>query len=121
MHVWKGVTYEMYLNYKNVVRAGAKPEIIHATGGGARSAVWMQMKADMLGLPVIALGTVDAGTVGSAMLTGIAIGVFKDLDEATGKMVEIIKKYEPRAEYHQKYMEVFERYEKLYDAVRRLM
>ncbi len=117
----EGITYEMYLNYKNVVKAGAKPEIIHATGGGARSAVWMQMKADVLGLPVIALSTVDAGTVGSAMLTGIAIGMFKDLEEATAKMVEKIKKYEPRAQYHEKYMEVFERYEKLYDAVRKLM
>jgi len=81
----------------------------------------MQMKADMLGLPVIALRTVDAGTVGSAMLTGIAIGLFQDLQEATGKMVEKVKKYEPRAEYHEKYMEVFERYEKIYDAVRRFM
>ena len=117
----EGVTYEMFLNYKNVVKAGAKPKIIHATGGGAHSAVWMQMKADILGLPVIALSTVDAGTVGSAMLTGIAIDMFKDLEEAAGKMIEKIKKYEPRAEYHEKYMEVFERYEKLYDAVRRLM
>ena len=39
------------------------------------------MKADMLGMPVTALETVDAGTVGSAMLTGIAVGCFKDLDE----------------------------------------
>ena len=117
----EGVTYEMFLNYKNVVKAGAKPKIIHATGGGAHSAVWMQMKADILGLPVIALSTVDAGTVGSAMLTGIAIDVFNDLEEAAGKMIEKIKKYEPREEYHEKYMEVFERYEKLYDAVRGLM
>jgi len=70
---------------------------------------------------VIALSTVDAGTVGSAMLTGIAIDVFKDLEEAAGKMIEKIKKYEPRAKYHEKYMEVFERYEKLYDAIRGLM
>ena len=70
---------------------------------------------------MIALSTVDAGTVGSAMLTGIAIDMFKDLEEAAGKMIEKIKKYEPRAEYHEKYMEVFERYEKLYDAVRGLM
>ena len=47
--------------------------------------------------------------------------MFKDLEEAAGKMIEKIKKYEPRAEYHEKYMEVFERYEKLYDAVRGLM
>ena len=42
----------------------------------------MQMKADMLNVPITALKTVDAGTVGSAMLTGIATGVFKDLNDA---------------------------------------
>ena len=117
----EGVTYEMYLNYRNVVEAGAGPKIMHATGGGAHSAVWMQMKADMLGLPVTALKTVDAGTVGSAMLTGVAIGVFNDLQDATSRMVEKTKTYEPRQEYHEKYMEEFTRYEKLYDAVRGLM
>lgn len=117
----EGVTYEMYLNYKKVVGAGTNPKIMHATGGGAHSAVWMQMKADMLGLPVTALSTVDAGTVGSAMLTGVAIGAFKDLQEAASKMVEKTRTYEPRKEYHEKYMEVFERYEKIYDAVRRLI
>ncbi len=117
----EGVTYEMYLNYKNVVKAGAKPTIMHATGGGAHSAIWMQMKADMLGIPITALRTVDAGTVGSAMLTGVAVGAFKDLKDATNRMVEKTITYQPRDEYHEKYMEVFGRYEKLYDAVRGLM
>ena len=117
----EGITYEMYLNYRNVVKAGAKPEMIHATGGGAHSAVWMQMKADMLGLPVTALKTVDAGTVGSAMLTGIAAGVFSDLKHAASKMVDKTKVYQPRPGYHDKYMKVYERYEKLYTAVRGLV
>ena len=111
----------MYINYRNVVGAGAGPKLIHATGGGAHSSVWMQMKADMLGLPVIALKTVDAGTVGSAMLTGVAIGVFGDLKEAASKMIEKTVAYEPRALYHEKYLEVFYRYEKVYDAVRGLV
>jgi len=114
----EGVTYEMYLNYKNVVKAGAGIKKLHATGGGAHSAVWMQMKADMLGVPILALKTVDAGTVGSAMMTGIALGIFRDLDDAASHMIEVKKTYEPRKEYHEKYMEVFARYEKLYDAVR---
>ena len=117
----EGVTYEMYLNYRNVKAAGIQAEKMHATGGGAHSVVWMQMKADVLGLPITALKTVDAGTVGSAMLTGVAIGLFKDLSEAAERMVEKTVTYEPRAEYHAKYMEVFAKYEKLYDAVRRLV
>lgn len=117
----EGITYEMYLNYRNVKAAGTKAKKMHATGGGARSSVWMQMKADMLGLPITALKTVDAGTVGSAMLTGVAIGLFQDLSEAADRMVEKTVTYEPRDEYHEKYMEVFAKYEKLYDLIRGLV
>ncbi len=117
----EGVCYEMYLNYKNITEAGARPKKLHATGGGARSAVWMQMKADVLGIPIVALKTVDAGTVGSAMLTGIALGIFKNLADAAGHMVEQTHIYEPREDYHKKFMEVFAKYEKLFDAVRGLV
>lgn len=117
----EGVCYEMYLNYENVLRAGATPKKLHATGGGAKSQVWMQMKADVLGIPIVALKTVDAGTVGSAMLTGIALGIFKDLKDASDAMVEQTVIYEPRAEYHEKYMEVYKKFVKLYGAVRELM
>lgn len=117
----EGVCYEMYLNYSHIIGAGAKPQKLHATGGGAKSAVWMQMKADVLGIPIVALKTVDAGTVGSAMLTGIALGVFKDLKDAADHMVEETITYVPRQEYHEKYMEVYEKFEKLYGAVRELM
>lgn len=61
----------------------------------------MQMKADMLNVPITALKTVDAGTVGSAMLTGIATGVFKDLNDAAEHMVEETVEYLPRKEMHE--------------------
>lgn len=116
----EGVAYEMYLNYRHLQGSGIRFEKLHATGGGAYSAEWMQMKADVLNLPITALKTVDAGTVGSAMLTGIATGIFKDLKEAAEKMVEETVTYIPDEEMHQRYMEVYERYEKVYDAVRPL-
>ena len=81
----------------------------------------MQMKADMLNVPITALKTVDAGTVGSAMLTGIAIGVFADLEDAAKHMVEKTVTYEPRLKMHEKYMEIYRRYAKVYGAVRPLM
>ena len=63
----------------------------------------------------------DADTVGSAMLTGIAIEVFRDLNDAAGHMVEEIHTYEPRQDMHDKYMKIYERYEKVYQAVRPLV
>ena len=117
----EGVVYEIYLNMQAIKKAGITFQKLHATGGGAHSAVWMQMKADVLNLPITALKTVDAGTVGSAMLTGIVIGVFKNLQDAAVHMVEETITYLPRPEMHEKYMRQFERYRRLYDAVRPLV
>ena len=117
----EGVVYEMRLNYDALQGSGIHFEKLSATGGGARSKRWMQMKADVLDLPITALKTVDAGTVGSAMLTGIAVGLFTDLDNATAHMVQEMETYYPRREMHEKYMKIYERYQALYKAVRPLM
>ncbi|MBO7406683.1 MAG: carbohydrate kinase, partial [Clostridia bacterium] len=61
-----------------------------------------------------------AGTVGAAMLTGIAVGQFPDLSAAAASMVRERETYCPRPEMHAKYMDVYERYKKLYEAVRPL-
>ena len=117
----EGVAYEMRLNYESLAGSGIRFERLNATGGGARSRVWMQMKADVLDLPVTALRTADAGTVGSAMLTGIQTGLFRDLADAAGHMVAEAETFYPRADMHEKYMEIYGRYRELYRAVRPLV
>ena len=117
----EGVAYEMRLNYEALRDSGIRFEKLHATGGGARSKIWMQMKADVLNLPITALKTVDAGTVGSAMLTGVAVGAFSDLSDAAAHMVQEMETYYPRKEMHQAYMTIYQRYKNVYNAVRPLM
>ena len=117
----EGVAYEMRVNYDALAGSGVRFAKLHATGGGARSTVWMQMKADVLNCPVTALKTADAGTVGSAMLTGIAAGLFRDLPDAAAHMVRETETFYPRMELHEKYMAVYERYRRVYSAVRPLM
>lgn len=117
----EGVVYEMLVNIEYLKSSKPQYKMIHATGGGAKSQTWMQMKADMLNVPIKALKTPDAGTVGSAMLTGIAVGCFKNLEEAAAYMVEEKKIYYPRKEMHEKYEKVYKRYRRLYDAVRPLV
>lgn len=117
----EGVVYEMVLNMEWLKDSGIHFKKLAATGGGAHSEVWMQMKADMLNMPITSLETVDAGTVGSAMLTGIAVGAFTDLKDAAEGMVHKVKTYVPRIDMHERYMKVYERYAKVYGAVRSLM
>ena len=117
----EGVAYEMRLNYEALSGSGIHFEKLNATGGGAKSKIWMQMKADVLNMPITALKTSEAGTVGSAMLTGIAAGVYQDLQDAANHMVQETDTYYPRPEMHEKYMKVYERYKQVYNAVRSLM
>ncbi len=88
---------------------------------GARNRMWLQMKADILGVPVTSLATADTGTTGSAMLAGIASGVFRDLPHAAGVMVKEKETFYPRAEMQAAYEPHYQRYKKMYAAVRPLM
>ena len=117
----EGVVYEMLLNMEVLEGTGSHFASLKATGGGARSKEWMQMKADVLNLPITALETADAGTVGCAMLTGRAIGIFRNLEDAAAHMVTERETYYPRPDMHERYMQIYPRYQKLYEAVRPLM
>ena len=117
----EGVAYEMRVNYEALSGTGIRFTRLNATGGGAKSRVWMQMKADILGLPITSLRTADAGTTGSAMLTGVAVGLFRDLPGAASVMVREGETFLPRAGMHERYMEAYERYKGVYAAVRPLV
>lgn len=117
----EGVVYEMILNLEFLERAGICPKKLRATGGGAASGVWMQMKADMLNLPITSLGSAEAGAAGCAMMAGIAAGVFQNLEEAAKALITEKETYEPRKRQHETYRELYERYRKLYQAVRPLV
>lgn len=117
----ESVVYEVLINMERLQASGIHFDVMYATGGGAKSEVFMQMKADMLNIPVVALATVDSGTAGSAMLTGVAIGCYKDLEEAAMHMVRKKKVYQPNREMHEKYIKVYQRYRQVYEAVRPLV
>lgn len=119
--VMEGVCYEMRLNQELLADCGVPVAPLHATGGGAKSRVWMQMKADVMNVSVTALTTSEAGATGSAMLVGVALGLFPDLDAAAERMVQIREVFHPRKDAHARYEEVYQRYKKLYSAVRPLV
>ncbi len=117
----EAVAYEMRLNREHLAASGVRFDRLVATGGGAKSKLWMQIKADVLGIPFDALEVEDAGTVGCAMMAGVAAGAFRDLREAGATMVKKTGTYEPDTVRHGLYAEVFARYKRLYSAVRPLI
>lgn len=117
----EAVAYEMRLNRDRLAVSGVTIKRMVATGGGAKSKLWMQMKADVLGLPFDTLETEDAGTVGCAMMAGVAAGAFADLSAAKDALVRKTGSFTPNSERHAAYTAVYRRYEKLYNVIRPLV
>ncbi len=117
----EGVSYEMLLNIEKLRQAGIRFKMLRAVGGGAKSRVWLQLKADIFGLPIVSLGASEAGTIGSIMLTGISSGAFSNLEDASAKLIHEQGTYYPDMKNHAAYMVLFEKYLSVYRAVRPLI
>lgn len=85
-------------------------------GGGAKAKLWRQITADMLGITLKITESSDS-SFGSAMLAGIAVGVFKDAKEAVKKCVKVMDTVIPNPENTAKYAEIFKTYKKVHDAL----
>ncbi len=114
----EGVTYEIMTNIDHLEGFGIKLNKLIATGGGASSPVWLQIKADILNRPVTALAAKEAGACGTCMMTAVAIGLCKSLEEAKKIFVVEKKQYLPDSEKSKIYVKKYGAYKKLYDAVR---
>ena len=80
-------------------------------GGGARSQAWCQIKADVLGVPYQRLQRSEFATWGSALIAGYAVGLFDDLAETAAATTKPQgKPIPPRAEVHEVYQPLAERY-----------
>lgn len=119
--VQEGIAFEMALNLRLLKQTGIPIEKLHATGGCAKSARWLQMKADIFNVPIMRMGVNEAGTIGGIILTGVAMGVYRSLEEAVMILVRPLETFHPHSEMHAAYLPYFERYQRLYDAIRPLV
>lgn len=119
--ILEGVAYETLINLKELEKSKIAPKSLYATGGGANSKVWLQIKADIFGLPITPIDAPEVGALGTIMLAGVSVGAFRDLQEAKSVMVKEKGTIYPDMKKHKEYMEHFKKYEKIYNSVRNLM
>ncbi len=84
--LFEGVAFE-HRRHVDVLRAaGVRFDRASLSGGGARSEVWPQMFADILGIPVSLARCVESGALGAAIAAGVGAGIFPSLPEAVRAM-----------------------------------
>lgn len=86
--------------------------------GGAKSALWGQLQADIYGVPLQRLLVDDATILGAAVLGAFGIGIYDSVDEAAGAMVHTTTEYQPNMGHHKKYIEKREIFDKLYTSIK---
>ncbi len=112
--ILEGTTFEMLRNLETLGDAGLHVGSVRAVGGGANSALWLQIKADAMNMPVATLAYGEAGTLGNAMMAAVAVGHMRDLREAAAAAVRETHVFEPDAARHARYAEKYARYKTMY-------
>lgn len=77
------------------VAGPAAVRAIAATGGGARSPLWLQIQADILNVPIVTTACAEPACLGAAMLAAIRAGAFANGQQATQAMVQVARCYQP--------------------------
>lgn len=97
-----------------LLEVGAEIEEVRLAGGAAQNQVWGQIKADVLGRPVLIPELADSGLLGAAIIAGWGVGEFENLSDAAEKMVRFRARLEPNPQHHATYTQLFEFYRDLY-------
>ncbi|MGD0329160.1 MAG: FGGY family carbohydrate kinase [Nitrososphaeria archaeon] len=114
---YEGATYAARHNLETIESMGTTIKELKVVGGGAKSKIWNQIKADILGKRIIVEKAADASLIGSGILACYGAGWFSGF--AKTKSVEHAKQiFLPRLEYSKRYAEMFRIYKKLYTRIK---
>ncbi|MCZ7542051.1 MAG: FGGY-family carbohydrate kinase [Anaerolineae bacterium] len=116
----EGVTYYFREGLDVMASADIHIDEYRATGGGAKSDAWLQIKADILGRPLARPRVTEATSLGAVILAGAGAGVYGSVAEAIDQLVQIERVFEPDPARHAQYAARFARYKDLYPFVRAL-
>ena len=118
--IMDSLTYELRINIETMKNAGIKIDELHCVGGGAKSPVWLQIKADVTGCRVATLKVREAACLGAAILAGTAAGGYGSVDEGAGQTVSVKNIYEPNDRSSRLYNEKYGVYREIYHTLKEI-
>ena len=110
----EGMGYALRENIDLLRRCGFPIESVRSIGGGAKSDVWLQIMADITGLPIERPAIVEAASLGAAIIAAVGSGAFSSLEECSEALYNAEYVIAPNAHNHALYENLFGRYVRLY-------
>jgi xylulokinase len=116
--VLEGVAYGLRDSLELLKELGFAASVGRVSGGGARSELWTEIVATVLGIPLERTAVDEGAAFGAALLAGVRSGHFADAHEAVARCVRVTARVEPNEAWTNAYDEGYERFRALYPAVR---
>ncbi len=112
------VTFYFMESIEAIKNLGIDTSEFVATGGGAKSDAWLQIKADIFGVPFVRPSMTECGLLGTAILAGVATGVFRTPEEGIKRFVQRERVFMPDKGRHAIYRERLAKYQELFPLMR---
>ena len=117
----EGIAYGTHQILETLAVLGHAPRQIYTCGGHARSQLFMQIYADVCGVPISLTQVSEAPLLGGAILAAAGLGLYPDIPSAAQAMVKLTRTFVPDAERYAIYRFYFEQYQQTYAQLRDLM
>lgn len=107
-HMYRSILEGIALTMKNKFDAmcselGIKPDKLIVSGGGSNGDLFMQIFADVFGIPAIRNVMNGAAALGAAICTAVGVGIYPTFEEAAERMVKIRDEFTPNLKNHELY------------------
>ena len=118
--VLEGVAFALRDSFEVARSLGLKIERTKICGGGAKSALWKKIIANVLNVKVDVLENEEGPAYGGAILAAVACGEFASVTEAAEKLVRVVETVEPDSQLTEKYEEKYKKFREIYPACKAL-
>ena len=116
--VLEGVAFSLKDCFNIIREQGLPIEQLRATGGGAKSVLWRQIIADVLGVELVTTNAQEGPAFGAALLAGVATGLYPSIQQACEATVQVAAQTTPHPEIQAIYAHAYETYQALYPALK---
>lgn len=118
--VLEGVTFGLRDSLEVAKSLGLQIERTKICGGGAKSPLWKKILANIMNLKVDVIESEEGPALGGAMLAAVGCGEYPDVETIAGKVVKVVDTVEPQPDLVAKYEERYQKFKKIYPAVKEL-
>lgn len=116
--VLEGVAYALRDSFEITKSLGVDIKRIRINGGGAKSPLWCKIIANVLNVKVDKINSAEGPAFGAAILAAVGCGKYPSVEDACGKLINVVETTEQDAELVELYNKKYDVFKKLYPTLK---